>query len=61
MDAAFIDDAHLMVLSRAGSGLMLTLSSGNGEVPAWQTFLPATHPPVIDRIGIGVAYERDAG
>jgi heat shock protein HtpX len=39
MDAAFIDDAHLMVLSRAGSGLMLTLSSGNGEVPAWQTFL----------------------
>ena len=28
-----------MVLSRAGSGLMLTLSSGNGEVPAWQTFL----------------------
>ncbi len=26
--------------------------------PEWQTFLLATHPPVIDRIGIGVAYER---
>jgi STE24 endopeptidase len=28
------------------------------DPPAWQTFLLATHPPVIDRIGIGVAYER---
>jgi len=30
------------------------------DPPAWQTALLATHPPVIDRIGIGVAYERDA-
>jgi STE24 endopeptidase len=30
------------------------------DPPAWQTFLLATHPPVIERIGIGVAYERDA-
>jgi STE24 endopeptidase len=29
------------------------------DPPAWQTFLLATHPPVIDRIGIGVAYERE--
>jgi STE24 endopeptidase len=28
------------------------------DPPGWQTFLLATHPPVIDRIGIGVAYER---
>jgi STE24 endopeptidase len=28
------------------------------DPPAWQTFLLATHPPIIDRIGIGVAYER---
>ncbi len=28
------------------------------DPPAWQTFLLATHPPTIDRIGIGVAYER---
>ena len=30
------------------------------EPPAWQTFLLATHPPTIERIGIGVAYERGA-
>jgi STE24 endopeptidase len=28
------------------------------EPPEWQTFLLATHPPVLDRIGMGVAYER---
>jgi len=28
------------------------------DPPDWQTFLLATHPPTIDRIGIGVAYER---
>jgi STE24 endopeptidase len=28
------------------------------DPPAWQTFLLATHPPTIERIGIGVAYER---
>jgi STE24 endopeptidase len=28
------------------------------DPPDWQTFLLATHPPVVDRIGIGVAYER---
>jgi STE24 endopeptidase len=28
------------------------------EPPGWQTFLLATHPPVLDRIGMGVAYER---
>ena len=28
------------------------------DPPDWQTFLLATHPPVIERIGIGVAYER---
>jgi STE24 endopeptidase len=28
------------------------------DPPAWQTALLATHPPTIDRIGIGVAYER---
>jgi STE24 endopeptidase len=28
------------------------------DPPAWQTFLLATHPPVLDRIGMGVAYER---
>ena len=31
------------------------------DPPAWQTFLLATHPPVVERIGIGVAYERDGG
>ncbi|MEA2224273.1 MAG: endopeptidase, partial [Solirubrobacteraceae bacterium] len=28
------------------------------DPPDWETFLLATHPPTIDRIGIGVAYER---
>ncbi|CAA9516399.1 MAG: hypothetical protein AVDCRST_MAG67-3018 [uncultured Solirubrobacteraceae bacterium] len=28
------------------------------DPPDWQTFLLATHPPTIERIGIGVAYER---
>lgn len=28
------------------------------DPPAWQTFLLATHPPVLERIGMGVAYER---
>jgi STE24 endopeptidase len=28
------------------------------DPPSWQTFLLATHPPTIDRIGIGVAYGR---
>jgi heat shock protein HtpX len=37
--AAFIDDTHLMVLSQTGNGLMLRLSSENGEEPAWQTVL----------------------
>ena len=31
------------------------------DPPAWQTVLLATHPPVVDRIGIGVAFERGAG
>ncbi len=30
------------------------------DPPGWQTFLLATHPPVLERIGIGVAYERAA-
>jgi len=30
------------------------------DPPAWQTALMATHPPVLERIGIGLAYERDA-
>jgi STE24 endopeptidase len=30
------------------------------DPPAWQTLLLATHPPTMDRIGIGVAYERGA-
>jgi STE24 endopeptidase len=29
------------------------------DPPGWQTALLATHPPTIERIGIGVAYERD--
>ncbi len=29
------------------------------DPPAWQTFLLATHPPTVQRIGIGVAYERE--
>lgn len=28
------------------------------EPPNWQTYLLATHPPTIDRIGIGEAYRR---
>jgi STE24 endopeptidase len=28
------------------------------DPPEWQTFLLATHPPVLQRIGMGVAYER---
>ncbi|MEA2221064.1 MAG: endopeptidase [Solirubrobacteraceae bacterium] len=28
------------------------------DPPGWVTFLLATHPPSIERIGIGVAYER---
>ena len=28
------------------------------QPPGWQTFLLATHPPTIDRIGIGLAFER---
>jgi STE24 endopeptidase len=31
------------------------------DPPGWQTFLLATHPPAVDRIGTGVAFERDAG
>jgi STE24 endopeptidase len=31
------------------------------DPPAWQTFLLATHPPTMQRIGLGVAYERDHG
>jgi STE24 endopeptidase len=30
------------------------------DPPDWQTALLATHPPTLDRIGIGVAYERGA-
>jgi STE24 endopeptidase len=30
------------------------------DPPGWQTFLLATHPPTIDRIGMGVAFERSA-
>ena len=30
------------------------------DPPDWQTALMATHPPTIERIGIGVAYERGA-
>ena len=30
------------------------------DPPDWQTALLATHPPTIERIGIGVAYERGA-
>ena len=30
------------------------------EPPGWQTVLLATHPPTMQRIGIGVAYERGA-
>ena len=30
------------------------------EPPGWQTLLLATHPPTMQRIGIGVAYERGA-
>lgn len=28
------------------------------DPPGWQTFLLATHPPTIERIGIGVTYRR---
>ena len=28
------------------------------DPPAWQTFLLATHPPTIERIGTAVAFER---
>ena len=28
------------------------------DPPGWITFLVATHPPAIERIGLGVAYER---
>jgi len=28
------------------------------DPPGWQTFLLATHPPTLERIGIGVAYGR---
>ena len=30
------------------------------DPPGWLTFLLATHPPTIERIGIGVAYDRGA-
>ena len=30
------------------------------DPPDWQTWLLATHPPTLERIGIGVAYERGA-
>jgi heat shock protein HtpX len=39
MDTAFIDDTHLMVLSRARHGLLLALSAENDEVTPWQTIL----------------------
>ncbi len=29
------------------------------DPPDWLTFVLATHPPAIERIGIGVAYERE--
>jgi STE24 endopeptidase len=29
------------------------------DPPRWQTFLLGTHPPAIERIGMGVAYERE--
>jgi STE24 endopeptidase len=29
------------------------------DPPGWVTFLLATHPPAIQRIGLGVAYERE--
>jgi STE24 endopeptidase len=28
------------------------------DPPGWMTFLTATHPPAVERIGLGVAYER---
>jgi STE24 endopeptidase len=30
------------------------------DPPDWLTFLVATHPPAIERIGLGVAYERES-
>jgi STE24 endopeptidase len=30
------------------------------DPPKWETLLLATHPPTIERIGIGVAFEREA-
>jgi len=30
------------------------------DPPGWVTFLTATHPPATERIGLGVAYERQA-
>lgn len=30
------------------------------DPPTWETLLLATHPPVIERIGMGVAFERKA-
>jgi STE24 endopeptidase len=29
------------------------------DPPDWQTFLLSTHPPAIERIGMGVAFERE--
>ena len=29
------------------------------DPPRWQTFLLSTHPPAIERIGMGVSYERE--
>ncbi len=29
------------------------------DPPDWITFLTATHPPAVERIGLGVAYERE--
>jgi STE24 endopeptidase len=30
------------------------------DPPGWRTFLLATHPPTVERIGLAVAYERGA-
>jgi len=29
------------------------------DPPAWTTFLTATHPPAVKRIGVGIAYQRE--
>ena len=60
-------DTYALELTRAPESFIaferrITLRNvGDPDPPAWQSALLSTHPPVIERIGRGVAFRRKLG